>query len=116
MPRRVRVELEAADAPDSLDARAALLGNSPEGRNALVEHSAGSLALVRGRWKYISPSKGARVNQNVNIELGNHPEEQLYDLEADPGERTNLAAAQPALVRELAAELQRLRTAGRSRR
>ena len=75
----------------------------------------GHLALVRGSWKYIAPSKGQRVNRNVNIELGNDPEPQLYDLAQDPGERRNLAAERPDLVRELAAELDRLRAAGRSR-
>jgi hypothetical protein len=80
-----------------------------------VEHSAGTLALVRGRWKLIAPSKGARINQNTGIELGNDPEPQLYDLETDPGERRNRAVERPDLVRELSAELARIRAAGRSR-
>jgi arylsulfatase A-like enzyme len=107
------VTLEPSAAPDSLDMRAALLGDSAEGRAQLVQHSAGTLALVRGPWKYIAPSRGAAVNQNVNIELGNDPLAQLYDLARDPGERNNLAAERPELVSELAAELERLRSAGR---
>jgi arylsulfatase A-like enzyme len=107
------VTLEPSAAPDSLDMRAALLGDSAEGRAQLVQHSAGTLALVRGPWKYIAPSRGAAVNQNVNIELGNDPLAQLYDLARDPGERNNLAAERPELVSELAAELERLRGAGR---
>jgi arylsulfatase A-like enzyme len=109
------VALTGDAAPDSHNLLPALLGESENGRDHLVEHSAGTLALVRGRWKLIAPSKGARINQNTGIELGNDPEPQLYDLEADPGERRNLAADRPELVRELTDELARIRAAGRSR-
>ncbi|HET7293074.1 MAG TPA: sulfatase [Vicinamibacteria bacterium] len=54
-------------------------------------------AVVHGRHKYI-------VEQPVNTE-------ELYDLEADPGERRNLAASEPALVAELR---ERLRSFERS--
>jgi hypothetical protein len=40
---------------------------------------------------------------------------QLFDLEKDPMERTNLQAAHPEIVRRLTALLERYRTDGRSR-
>jgi arylsulfatase A-like enzyme len=108
------VPLGPADVPDSRDASGALLGASPTGRDHVVEH-AGTLAIVRGDWKYIQPGKGQPISKNTNIELGNDPAPQLYDLTKDPGERRNLAAEQPEIVAELSALLQKLRQDGRSR-
>ena len=87
----------------------ALLGTSNTGRTAVVEQSGMRLAIRQGRWKYIAPSQGPRIQLNTNTELGNDPEPQLYDLSRDPGERTNLAAAQPERVRELSALLETIR-------
>jgi arylsulfatase A-like enzyme len=104
----------AVGAPDSRDALATLLGGARPGREHLVEQASnGALSLVRGRWKYIEPHAGARVNPNTNTELGNGAEPQLYDLTADPGETRSLAAAQPAVVAELAALLQGIRAGAR---
>ena len=107
-------QLPPEAAPDSFDLSAALLGESKTGRDHLVEH-AGSLSLIRGRWKYIAPSKGAKYNKLTNTELGNDPGGQLYDLEKDPGEKVNVAAEHPETVRELSALLEKIRSAGRSR-
>ena len=73
------------------------------------------MSLISGRWKYIEPNAGAAVARNTNIELGNDRAPQLYDLHIDIGERRNVASEHPDKVRELAAELERLREAGRSR-
>jgi arylsulfatase A-like enzyme len=102
------------DAPDSFDVLSALLGETPMGRDHLVEH-AGVLSLIKGGWKYIEPGRGPRINRNVNIELGNDPEPQLYNLKSDIGEKHNLAAEHPKLVRELAALLKKIRDDGRTR-
>jgi arylsulfatase A-like enzyme len=108
------VELAPTDAPDSHDLLPALLGRSATGRDHLVEH-AGTLALVRGDWKYIRPGKGQKISQNTNTELGNDPAPQLYNLKADPGERRNVAGEQPDVVGELSARLEKIRQEGRSR-
>ena len=104
-------KLARDDAPDSLDILSALLGKSPTGRDHLVEH-AGTLSLTKGQWKYIEPSKGPRINSNVNIELGNDPQPQLYSLKNDLGEKHNLAAERPETVKELAALLRKIRSDG----
>lgn len=106
--------LADADGPDSLDTMAALLGTSSTGRRELVEQ-AGSEALRVDQWKYMPASQRPKVNLNVNIELGNDTVPQLYDLAADPGERTNLAAQHPARVAEMDARLKSIRQRGRSR-
>ena len=107
-------KLSAADAPDSLDTMAALLGRTTDARTALVE-SAGALSLRQGAWKYIEPNNRPKMNKETNTELGNDTVPQLYDLSSDPGESRNLAPEQPARVQSMAAELQRIRAAGRSR-
>jgi arylsulfatase A-like enzyme len=102
------------EVPDSRDALPALLGRDTRGRPHLVEQASnGALSIVRGRWKYIEPHAGARVNQNTNTELGNEMSPQLYDLVADPGETRNLAAERPTETSELAALLERVRGGGR---
>ncbi len=107
-------KLADADAPDSFNVLRTLLGESKEGRDHLVEH-AGTLSLIRGEWKYIEPSNGAKYNRNTNTELGNDPQPQLYNLNTDPGEKTNLAEKYPEKVKDLSALLNKIRAEGRSR-
>jgi arylsulfatase A-like enzyme len=102
------------DAPDSFDVLGALLGTSTTGRDSLVEQG-GALSLIAGRWKLISPREGPKVHHETAIELGNDPQPQLYDLSVDLGERQNVAAKHPEVVRELSARLARIREDGRSR-
>lgn len=102
----------AETGPDSVNVLPALLGESPAGRDHLVEH-AGSLALRVGTWKFIPAGKGARVSANTNTELGNAPEPQLYDLASDPGETTNVAAQHPERVAEMGRRLEGIRSQAR---
>jgi arylsulfatase A-like enzyme len=106
--------LADADGPDSLDTMAAFLGASKTARRELVEQAGGE-ALRIDNWKYMPPSQRPKMNANVNIELGNDTVPQLYDLAADPGERTNLAGKLPAKVAEMEARLADIRKRGRSR-
>jgi arylsulfatase A-like enzyme len=96
---------ESKTSPDSQNVLAALLGDSPRGRADLVEHS-GGLAVRQGQWKFIPPRPGPKRTQFTDIETGNDPGAQLYNLSLDPGETRNLAAEQPEKVTELAALLE----------
>ena len=100
--------------PDSFNVLPGLLGESKTGRDHLVEH-AGILSLIKGRWKYIEPGKGPKVLANVHIESRIAPEPQLYDLNEDVGEKRNVAAEHPEIVKELAGLLEKLRDHPRSR-
>ncbi len=100
--------------PDSENVLPALLGQSKTGRETLVEHARG-LSLRWGDWKYIPPGKGPKVNRNTNTELGIDPAGQLYNLATDPGERKNLIKTNPDKAQAMAAELQRIREAKRTR-
>lgn len=95
-------EVEKGQAPDSKNYLSQLLNQSNNNREYLVEQSLNStLSLIVGNWKYIEPSKGPKINKDTNTELGNSAEPQLYDLSADPGEKTNLAAKFPDKVKEM---------------
>lgn len=100
--------------PDSFDMLPALLGQSKTGRDHLVEH-ARTTSLRQGRWKFIPPNQGPKVNKNTNTETGADDGPQLYDVVSDPGEQVNLAAQHPEKVKELTELLARIRAAGRSR-
>jgi len=99
------------DAPDSVNTLPALLGQSPQGRDHLVEH-AGRLSLRQGTWKYIEPGKGPAVQVNTKTETGNSPQPQLYNLDPDLGETGNVATQHPDVLQQMQTRLQSIRDAG----
>jgi arylsulfatase A-like enzyme len=92
--------LTALDAPDSMNTLPALLGESPSGRDHLVEQ-ASVLSLRKGPWKLIPAQKGPAVFTHTNTETGLSFEPQLYNLANDIGETTNLAREYPQRIAEL---------------
>ena len=113
----VHQDIAATDGPDSENVLPALLGRTDAARESLVEQ-AGALSIIVGRWKYIEPHAGRKIDAGTNIELGNDAGPQLYDLDADIGETKNVAAAHPTRVEDLAARLRAIRESagGRSAR
>ena len=103
-------KIPAGSARDSRDATAALVGNDRAGRDFIVQHAAnGRLGVRTAAWKYIEPGPGPARATNTNIELGNNPKPQLYDLKNDVGETKNLAEENPQKVAELKALLEKAR-------
>lgn len=97
-------------APDSQNHLAALLGESKEGREELVQQNLNNtLSLICNGWKYLSASPHPAIEYWTRTELGNSPEPQLYDLRSDPGERHNLAAEHPDQVADMALRLDAIR-------
>ena len=70
---------------------------------------AGTLAIVKGDWKYIVPSGGPSYDTFVDIELGNSVKAQLYNLKKDPSEKNNLAERHPNKVASLAEDLEEIK-------
>jgi arylsulfatase A len=101
----LKTKVPAGHAPDSENMLDALLGRSSNGRKIMVKEGMKTLSITSGDWKYIEPSNARPVNPLVNIELGNSPTAQLYNLKSDIGEKKNLAAENPDRVRELAEQL-----------
>jgi len=125
----VGADLPDTAAEDSFDMLPVLLGKQSEDRlvREYTLHQTISLALAirRGKWKYLD-HKGSGGN---NYERGGPwgmkqyalPEKapnapgQLYDMEKDPGETTNLYFEHPEIVKELKAKLDEFKQSGRSR-
>jgi arylsulfatase A-like enzyme len=80
-----------------------LLGKSLKGRNELVIEASSRTALRQGDWIMIPPYKGVAINKQVNIELGNSNQYQLYNLKNDIGQKNNLASSQPKLLKKMIA-------------
>lgn len=92
--------LEAGAGVDSRDYLDAFLGKDLKGRDYVVEF-ADALSVSDGQWKYITPNNKPAYNKLTNTELGNSPEDQLYDLKEDVGEKKNVAAEHPEIVAKL---------------
>lgn len=92
--------LEAGAGVDSQDYLDAFLGKDTKGRDYVIEF-AGALSVSDGQWKYITPNNKPTYNKLTNTELGNSPEDQLYDLKEDIGEKKNVAAEHPDIVAKL---------------
>lgn len=101
------VSLDKDEAPDSQNHLAALIGKDSKGRQYIIEHAHTHSITIDG-WKYIAPCNGPAYDKNTNIEYGNNPEPQLYNIKKDPGEKYNLASDNPKKVKELAEFLARL--------
>ena len=99
-------------APDSYNALGVLLGKEKKGRDYIIEHAMnGTLSIIKGKWKYIEPSNGKRIDENTHIELGNYVGQQLYNLSKDIGEKNNVATAHLNIVKQLAELLDKIKKA-----
>jgi arylsulfatase A-like enzyme len=119
------VPLPAGAAEDSVSFLPVLRGEKPTVRTTLVNHSGeGRFAIREGKWKLLlwpgsggwshptpNPSQWLKVEK---ADLSKFPPFQLYDLDADPAEKTNLAAAHPEVVQRLGRALRADIERGRS--
>ena len=80
---------------DGIDQSELLFGHRKTGREHFYFHQAG---VRHGKWKYLKPDA---FFHGYAIEDDRKKVAELYDLEADLGERTNLAAKFPDKVAEL---------------
>ncbi|SHN15961.1 Arylsulfatase A [Cyclobacterium lianum] len=94
---------------DGQDFSKTFLGKSDEGRESLVLEATTRTAFRKGDWVLIPPYKGPAVNANVDIELGNDPDFQLYDLSKDLAQQQNLAEENPDKLKSMLADFVAIR-------
>jgi hypothetical protein len=83
-----------------------------------------ALAIRRGSWKYLDHKGSGGNNYSRDgrwgmktyalAELAPDAPGQLYRLDEDPGESTNLYFEHPEIVKELKAKLEEFKVSGRS--
>lgn len=108
----VKADKPPGAGPDSENVLPALLGESPVGREQLIEQSNG-IAIRKGQWKLIPPRPGGgggKDEEGRPIAKRGPQAAELFNLADDPGEKKNVAAEHPELVQELSAALQKART------
>ena len=88
-------------ARDSKNLMDVFMGNSDDGREQLVLEATSRTAFRKGQWAMIPPYEGPAVNKNVNIELGNAQNYQLYNLSEDLEQQNNLAEERPEKLEEM---------------
>ena len=122
--------LADADGPDSFNVLPDLLGEKREKpcRDHLVEqnNTGTAMGLRVGPWKLVPGTPGGRAVRRRKAEPEKPseavpdrdlppPAGELYNLSDDLGETKNVAAEHPKRVAEMAAQLEALKTKGRSR-
>ncbi|BCX48732.1 arylsulfatase [Haloferula helveola] len=112
-------------AVDSFDLLPVMIGKQESGKSVrphlLTQSFRGEFQIRKGKWKYLD-HKGSGGNSYDKGELAKYalPEKepdapgQLYDLEKDPGETTNLYFKNEAKRKEMQALLKELKESGRS--
>ena len=85
-------------------------------REAVVHHSInGSFAIRQGPWKLcLCPDSGGWSDPKPGKAPAGSPAFQLFDLQADPAETTNVVAAHPDVVKRLGALMKSYVETGRS--
>ncbi|AOR25449.1 arylsulfatase [Formosa sp. Hel3_A1_48] len=78
-----------------------LSGQSDQGRNSLIIEATTRTAYKQGDWVMIPPYGGPEVLEQVNIEIGNSSNYQLYNLKDDKSQQNNLANSKPEKLQEL---------------
>jgi len=122
----VGYKLKDEDATDSYDMLPAMLGiqdeNKPIRPYLLTQSFRGEFQIRQGNWKYLDHKGSGGNNYYETVYLSKYilPENepnadgQLYNLDADPGETTNLFFTEVEKRKELQELLQHLKSSGRS--
>ncbi|MBM3847760.1 MAG: arylsulfatase [Verrucomicrobia bacterium] len=105
---------------DSLNVIDALLGKpGAKGRDHILQqdNGSGNFGLRVGKWKLVRLEKRVQTQARVSKDAPPLPgvKHTLYQLTADPGERTDVSAAHPEVLHRITTQLDRLITDGRSR-
>ena len=98
-----------AGAMDGQSLLPAFRGETKTGREQLVIEATSRTAFRKGDWLLIPAYPGPELLEQVQIEPGNSPEPQLYDLGKDLAQQNNLAGKMPEKVAELMVDFKNIR-------
>ncbi|GIW98880.1 MAG: arylsulfatase [Pirellulaceae bacterium] len=102
------------EAEDSFSWIPLLRGRRADRGAPVIHHSArGMFAIRDGRWKLVAGNGSGGRESPAGKPF--EPPYSLFDLQSDPEEKTNVADRFPDKVAELVAQLEHIRTSGRSR-
>lgn len=110
-------ERPATAGEDSVSFVSALSGEPIEStRNGIIHHSiSGHFAYRQGKWKLLlAKGSGGWTSPTEKQVPADSPKAQLYDMEAEPGETTNLYTSQPEVAEQLFKQLETCIARGRS--
>ncbi len=107
----IQTKTPAETSLDSQNQLPAWLGKDKKGRDYIIG-AGNSLTVSTREWKYIEPNNANPYNALTNIELGNNPEEQLYNMHCDRGEYDNVAKENPQIVKTLKSILEKEKKKG----
>ena len=109
----VEVRLDNDVAEDSFSLASMIQGKPGLRGGPVIHHSAGGMFAIRdGKWKLVL-GNGSGGRENPKGKPFAKPY-QLFDMSADIGETTNLAATKPEVVERLTSKLNSIRSRGRS--
>ena len=100
------VDIKSTDSQNYLDV---FMGKSNKGRKNLVIEANTKTAFRQGDWLMIPPYPGDPILAEVNIEMGNDKEFQLYNLKEDLGQMHNLAKSQPKMLAKMINDFEKIR-------
>ena len=95
-------------------------GDQPVRRYLLQQTMSLAMSIRDGQWKYLDHRGSGGNNYNRAMkpyaleETDPEAPGQLYDLEVDPGETTNLYRKHPEIVKQLKGQLEEFKKTGRS--
>ncbi len=92
------IDISQKENIDSQPQLKAWMGKDQKGREYVIG-SGHSLSVLTHQWKYIEPNQGRAYSSLTNIEYGNNPKDQLYNMQIDRGEYDNIADENPAMLR-----------------
>ncbi|TWU05674.1 sulfatase family protein [Stieleria varia] len=118
---RVSSESTSQAGPDSFSFLSELTGKPagdryPARESLVLKSGRGLMTMRRGQWKYIDgKGSGGFSERDPDAGLADEFPGQLYDLQSDRGETTNVYADRAEVVETLKAEMKAIVQAGRSR-
>ena len=106
LAKLMQLDIKNTDSQDLLDV---FMGKSYEGRKNLVIEANTKTAFRQGDWLMIPPYPGNPILAEVNIEMGNSDEFQLYNLAEDVGQTHNLAKDYPKTLNAMVKDFEKIR-------